>query len=101
MSRRQKILLFVAALGIILMTLSIIWGNNGLMDLIESGEEKTRIAEKNEMIRRDNVTMYREIDRLNTDPVYLEEVVRKESGMVRPDELVIRMKSKKEEKAED
>lgn len=96
MSRRQKVLLYVAALVLLVLSLRILWGNNGLVDLMQSRRELGRIEEKNETIRQENVTLYREIYRLKKDPEYLEEVVRKESKMVKPEEIIIRMKVEKE-----
>ena len=32
--------------------------------------------------------MFREISRLKHDPIYLEEVARKEFGLVKPDEII-------------
>ncbi|MDX9788689.1 MAG: septum formation initiator family protein [Desulfobacterales bacterium] len=96
MSGRQKVLLCVVVLVIFIMSLRILWGDNGLVDLMQSRKERERIAEKNESIRRENVNLYREIERLNKDPEYLEEAVRKESNMIKPGEIVVRMKAEKE-----
>jgi cell division protein FtsB len=61
-------------------------------------EEKSQMVEKNEAIRQENVSLYREIDRMNHDPDYIEEVARKELGVIGPEEIIIRMKSDQDNK---
>jgi cell division protein FtsB len=42
----------------------------------------------NQELNHKNEEMYREISRLQHDPVYLEEIARKEFGLVKPDEII-------------
>lgn len=42
----------------------------------------------NQELNHKNEEMYREISRLQHDPVYLEEIARKEFGLVKPDEVI-------------
>lgn len=42
----------------------------------------------NQNLNWKNEEMYREISRLKKDPVYLEEIARKEFGLVKPDEII-------------
>jgi len=88
----------MAVLGMFSMSLLIIYGNNGLADLMRIREEKRQLVEKNEAIRQENVSLYREIDRMNHDPDYIEEVARKELGVISPEEIIIRMKSDQDNK---
>lgn len=92
MSAKQIVLMVAAVVGIFSVSLLIIYGNNGLMDLARLKEEKGQLVEKNEAIRQENVSLYREIDRMNHDPDYIEEVARKELGVIGPGEIIIRMK---------
>jgi cell division protein FtsB len=98
MNNKQMVLMVMAVLGIFSMSLFIVYGNNGLADLIRVQEEKSRLVEKNEAIRQENVSLYREIDRMNHDPDYIEEVARKELGVIGPEEIIIRMKSDEDNK---
>jgi cell division protein FtsB len=98
MNKKQMLLMTIAVLGIISTSLLIIYGNNGLADLIRIREEKRQLVEKNEAIRQENVSLYREIDRMNHDPDYIEEVARKELGVISPEEIIIRMKSDQDNK---
>lgn len=42
----------------------------------------------NQELNRANEEMYRKIIRLKQDPIYLEEIARKEFGLVKPDEII-------------
>lgn len=42
----------------------------------------------NKELNQKNEEMYREISRLKDDPIYLEEIARKEFGLVKPDEII-------------
>jgi cell division protein FtsB len=98
MSKKQMLLMAIAVLGILSMSLLIVSGNNGLADLMRFRVEKGHLVEKNEAIRQENVSLYREIDRMNHDPDYIEEVARKELGVIGPGEIIIRMKNDQDKK---
>jgi cell division protein FtsB len=42
----------------------------------------------NQKLNMKNEEMFREISRLKHDPIYLEEVARREFGLVKPDEII-------------
>ncbi len=42
----------------------------------------------NQKLNTKNEEMFREISRLKHDPIYLEEVARREFGLVKPDEII-------------
>jgi cell division protein FtsB len=98
MNAKQMVLMVFAVLGIFSVSLLVLYGNNGLMDLMRIREEKAQLVEKNQVIRQENVSLYREIDRMNHDPDYIEEVARKELGVIGPGEMIIRMKNGQDKK---
>ena len=85
-------MLSLAILGLFTLMLFIIFGESGLADLNILRDEKLKIDEGNERIAQENLSKYREIDRLRHDPEYIEKVARGELGMVREGEIVIRPK---------
>jgi cell division protein FtsB len=93
MSTKQKLLIFLASVGICVMSLFIVFGDKGLTDLVDLRKEQDQLAQKNEAIRQKNVVLYREIERLNNDTEYIENVVRRELGVIGPGELIVRMKT--------
>lgn len=90
MRTSQKILLSLAILTLCVLFFLIIFGDDGLADFQWLKKEKALITEKNEMLKQENMEKYREIDRLENDPSYIEEVARKELGMVKGDEVIIK-----------
>lgn len=93
MNKKQTVLMVIAVLGVLSMSLLIVYGDNGLADLMRIREERGQLVKKNEVIRQENVSLYREIDRMNHDPDFIEEVARKELGVIGPEEIILRMKS--------
>lgn len=93
MSLKKKILLFLAILMLFNLILVVIFSDNGLVDLILLRKEKERSAEKNREVIRENLSLYREIERLKHDPEFIESVARKELGVVRKDEVILKPRS--------
>ena len=93
MSLKKKILLFLAILVLFNLNLVVIFSDNGLVDLILLRKEKERSAEKNREVIRENLSLYREIERLKHDPEFIESVARKELGVVGKDEVILKPRS--------
>jgi cell division protein FtsB len=68
----------------------IIFNEQGLIDLKHLKKEKAVLLEKNEQLGQNNLTLSIEIDRLENDPKYIENVARQELGMVGKDELILK-----------
>lgn len=94
MSSKQKILIAFAILILFNFILIIIFGDNGLVDLYLLRKEKETIIRKNENLAHKNMSLYREIDRLKHDPLYIENVARQELGMIGKDEVIFKVKKK-------
>jgi cell division protein FtsB len=91
--RPKQIFLF-STIGFVLtaMLLFIVFGDMGLKDLIDRRAELVDIVTQNEEIFSENVSDYREMERLENDPEFIEATARKELGVVAPDERVIKLK---------
>ncbi|MCX7965920.1 MAG: septum formation initiator family protein [Syntrophorhabdaceae bacterium] len=76
---------------LVVMALSIIFYEGGLLNYIKMKIELARIVKKTEAIERENKTLSEEIERLRKDENYLEEVVRKKYGLVREGEKLYRI----------
>jgi cell division protein FtsB len=57
-------------------------------------QEKIAAAEKTADVTRMNLSMAREVDRLKYDLIFIESVARRELGMIRKDELILRQEKK-------
>lgn len=92
MSDRQKILLLFAMLGLFSLLLFIMFSDNGLSDLFKLRGERDRLIQENMHLKRENLTLYRTIDRLKNDPAYIESIARRELGMIRKGEVILKPK---------
>jgi cell division protein FtsB len=91
-SDRQKILLLFAILGLFSLLLFIMFSDNGLSDLFKFRSERDRLIQENMRLKRENLTLYRTIDRLKNDPAYIESIARRELGMIRKGEVILKTK---------
>lgn len=80
------------------MLLFIIFGDNGLVDLNLLKRERHLLIEKNAKISMDNLSLYREINRLEHDTGYIEDVVRRELGLISEGEVIFKLKNNGEHK---
>ncbi|MFO7931820.1 MAG: septum formation initiator family protein [Desulfosalsimonas sp.] len=82
--------LWAAALLLGIYLLAIIFGDHGLTGMKAMREELKQIRQENARLEKENIDLYRSINRLKNDPAYIEQVAREELNMVRPDEIVFR-----------
>ena len=94
MSLKKNIMLVLAIMTMLLMLLFIVFGENGLTDLNKLKMEKDNLSKKNDELKKENLSLYREIERLKNDPIYVEDVARKELGVIGKDEMIIKVKPK-------
>jgi len=91
---KRNIMFVLAIMTIFLMLLFIVLGKNGTMDLYHLKIEKDNLSKKNDELKKENVFLYREIERLKNDPKYVEDVARKELGVIGEDEVIIKVTPK-------
>ena len=94
MRLKKNILLVLAIVAMCLMLLFIVFGENGLSDLYRLKKQKENLSQKNDELKKENISFYREIERLKHDPRYVEDVARKELGVIGKDEVIIKVKPK-------
>ncbi len=87
---RQTLLLNLSILLLAALLLIIIFGDKGVNDLRELKNERSRLIGINLELERENQRLYREIKRLKTDPSYIENIARRELGMVGKGDVIIR-----------
>lgn len=89
MSLDPKWVVAGAALIMLYIGQTIVFGDNGLVEFSRLKARQQEISSRNETLARENVDLYRIIKRLKRDPVYIESVARNELGMVGKNDLVI------------
>jgi len=97
-SLKKNIMLVLAIMTMFLMLLFIAFGENGLTDLYELKMEKDNLSKKTDELKKENLSLYREIERLKNDPGYVEDVARKELGVIGKDEVIIRVRKERSRK---
>jgi cell division protein FtsB len=89
---KQNILLAFAIIIMFSLLIFTLFGENGLKDLFLLKTERDILLKKNDELIRENLSLYREIERLKNDPEYVENVARNELGVIGKDEVVIKVK---------
>jgi cell division protein FtsB len=92
---KKSVLLAFIILAIFSLLLFIIFGENGLADLRLLKIERDNLLKQNAELAKQNLNLYREIERLKSDPKYLESVARKELGVVGKDDLIFKLKDQR------
>ena len=98
MTKTQSILISIAILLIAALFFFIIVGEHGFADLIFLKQKRSKLVEKNERLTRENLSIGIQIDRLKHDPEYIENIARKELGMIGEDEVILKPLSHPEQK---
>ncbi len=93
---RSNLLMFsFAALMLFAMLLVIVFGEQGVRDLSRLRVEHQALAAKNQVTFEENVRLYRQIERLKTDNLFVEMTARKELGLVGETEFILKSAEKK------
>ena len=98
MTKTQGILISFASLLLAALFFFIIVSEHGLADLLFLRQERGKLVEKTEQLARENLSISIEIDRLKNDPKYIENIARKELGMIGEDEIILKTQSQSERK---
>jgi cell division protein FtsB len=95
--RKRRILLFVLILFLIL-GLFTFFGDKGILHLVRLQKDLARIKETNKKIEEENRRLQEEVRRLQNEKRYIEEIARKELGMVKEGEIIYQFDEKDEKK---
>ena len=98
MTKTQSILVSIAIILIAALFFFIIVSEHGLVDLVFLKQERGKLVKKSERLNQENLFISIEIDRLKHDPEYIENVARKELGMIGEDEVILKPQSHLEQK---
>ncbi|RJQ85520.1 MAG: septum formation initiator family protein [Desulfobacteraceae bacterium] len=93
MSRRQKIIFMIIGSALFCLLLVVVFGDNGWLELRRMRAAQARLLQDNERLTRENLHMYRNIDRMQHDTEFIENAARRELGMIRSDEVIFKFKS--------
>ena len=97
MSKRQHVFISIVTIFLVSLFFFILFSEHGLMDLNLLKKERNSLVQRNENIARENLTLSVEIGRLENDPAYIENVARRDLGMIGEDELILKPKDNPEQ----
>ena len=76
----------------------IIVSEHGLADLIFLKKERRKLVEKSQRLNQENLSIVIEIERLKHDPGYIENIARKELGMIGENEVILKPQNHRKSK---
>jgi len=95
--RKRRIFLFILILFLIL-GLFTFFGDKGILHLVRLQKDLARIKETNNKMEEENRRLQEEVRRLQNEKRYIEEIARKELGMVKEGEIIYQFDSPDEKK---
>jgi cell division protein FtsB/cell division protein DivIC len=95
--KKKRILLFILILFLIL-GLFTFFGDKGILHLLHLQKDLVRIKEMNSKMEEENRKLREEVRRLQYEKRYIEEIARKELGMVKEGEIVYQFESPNDKK---
>ncbi len=91
---KKRVSLFIFIIFLILGIFTF-FGEKGIFSLFHLQKEVARIKEKNVKLEEENQKLREEVKRLQTDRRYIEEIARKELGMIKEGEIIYQFDDKK------
>ncbi len=91
---KKKRFFFLILIFLFILGLLTFFGENGILHLFQLEKELSRIQENNKALNEENQKLREEIKKLQSDQRYIEEVARKELGMVKEDEIIYQFEEK-------
>jgi cell division protein FtsB len=97
--RSNPIIILASGIFILIaMLFVIVFGDNGWLDLRTLKLERDQLVEQKTALFQENVTLFRQIDRLKHDPQYNEVMARRELGMIEENEIILKLNLPKEKR---
>jgi len=96
--QRRRLRCTVAALALAAFLWLVFAPSTGLLALWHKRAELHALQRKSAQLTKENEKLHREIDRLQHDPAYLEEVARRDYGLLKKNERVYDFSKQSDEK---
>jgi cell division protein FtsB len=82
----------LAVVGVMISLLLVcVFSDHGLIELNHFGQQRLRIVERNQRLANENLQLQRAINRLKSDPAFVENVARRELGMIGPNQMILKL----------
>jgi cell division protein FtsB len=96
--QKRKLIKFVVTIVLLAFLWVFFSPNVGIWTVIQHRSELHQLQEETIQFEQENTVLQNEIDRLQNDPAYLEEIARKKYGLLKKNEQVFDFSKKKPEK---
>jgi cell division protein FtsB len=93
MNTHHRVVISLGSLVLVALLFFIVFSERGLADLSWLRKEKKALLRQNSRVAAENEAISIEIDRLKNDPDYIEQVARRELGMIGRDEMIVKPES--------
>ena len=93
--RNKKRFISVSVIAFILVAAFLLFSTNGIFRYYRLKKNLETIRMANEELRQENQVLKEEIDKIQNDPEYLEEVARKKFGLIKKNELIFNFRKKR------
>jgi cell division protein FtsB/cell division protein DivIC len=98
---KKKRLIVLIVVSVLIFGIVTFFGEKGILHLISMRKELVRVKEKNFKLEEENQKLKEEVKRLKSDKRYIEEIARKELGMVKEGEIIYQFDSPKDKNSRD
>ena len=90
---RKKRVLLLILIFLLILGIFTFFGEKGILHLLRLKKEFARIKEANLQMEKENEALKEEVKRLKQEKRYIEEIARKELGMVKEGEIIYQFES--------
>lgn len=97
---KKTLTIYLPLSVVVIMFLLIFFGDKGLLDLREMELKKSQIVEKNEALVQENLSLHQTVVRLKDDLDFIESVARKDLGLIRENEVIVKLEDHPEAEGE-
>jgi cell division protein FtsB len=91
----RRILHVLLVLVTVVLVVDALFGDKGLFETLRVRRQYQELASSLDRLRRDNARLREEARRLREEPAAIEEVARRELGLIRPGEMVFIVKDRR------
>ena len=87
--RGRRVVRYLLGFVAVILVVDAIVGDKGLVSLLKARRDFTSVEQALQRARRENVEAREQARRLREDPSAIEELARRELGLIKPDEILL------------
>ena len=93
---KKRVVLLLMLFFFLVLGLLTFWGDKGILHLLRLQKELVRIKETNRSMEEENRKLREQVRRLQSEKQYVEEIARRELGMVKEGEILYQFDAPKD-----